>query len=129
MKVKQLVCYPSGTLEWVELDYERRYDDIYEGEYAYDLDQLYEIIGCDCVEQVSLHIPGIVILIDECGKVKCPARPHNELVSRLYGGYAFGDNIVGPAIFFRQVGPNFCPLASVDEARLSLCLGVALPDK
>ena len=129
MKVKNLVIYPSGTLEWVELDYDRRYDDIYEGEYAYDLDQFYKVIGCDCVEQVSLRIPDVVILIDESGKIKVPAQKHNELVSRLYGGYAFGDDIVGPAIFFRQVGPNLCPLLPVDEARLSLCLGVELPKK
>lgn len=129
MKVKNLVIYPSGKLEWVELDYNRRYDDIFEGEYAYDLDQIYRIIGCDCVEQVSLRIPGVVILIDESGKIKYPAQQHNELVSRLYGGYAFGDDIVGPAIFFRQEGPNLCPLHLADEARLSLFLGVQLPEK
>ena len=56
-----------------------------------------------------------------------PAQEHNELVSRLYGGYAFGDDIVGPAIFFRQEGPNLCPLQPVDVAKLSLCLGVPLP--
>lgn len=129
MKVKNLVIYPSGKLEWIELDYDRRYDDIYEGSYAYDLEQLYRIIGCDCVEQVSSFLPGIVFLIDESGKIKTPAKAHNELVSRLYGGYYFGDNIVGPAIFFKQVGPNLCPLNSVDEAKLSLALGVPLPGK
>lgn len=129
MKVKNLVVYSSGKLEWVELDYNRRYDDIFKGEYAYDLDQIYRIIGCDCVEQVSLRIPGVVILIDESGKIKYPAQLHNELVSRLYGGYAFGDDIVGPAIFFRQEGPNLCPLHPADEARLSLFLGVQLPEK
>ena len=129
MKVKNLVIYPSGKMEWVELDYNRRYDDIYCGDYAYDLKQIHRIIGCDMIEQVSLCLPNIVIFIDEIGKVKFPAQQHNELVSRLYGGYAFGDNIVGPAVFFRQVGPNVCPLLPADEARLSLFLGVELPDK
>ena len=127
MKVKHLVIYPSGKLEWVELDYNRRYDDIYEGEYAYELDQIHRILGCDCVEQVSLRIPGVVILIDESGKIKESPRLHNELVSRLYGGYAFGADIVGPAIFFRQEGPNIRPLLPADEVKLSLCLGVPLP--
>ena len=129
MKVKNLVIYPSGKLEWVELEYNRNFDDIYNGAYAYELDELYRIIGCDWVEQVSLRIPGIVILIDESGKIKTPAQKHNELVSRLYGGYAFGDDIVGPAIFFRQEGPNLCPLHPSDEAKLSLFLGVPLPGK
>lgn len=129
MKVKNLVIYPSGKLEWVLLDHNRRYDDIYEGEYAYDLHQIYPIIGCDCVEQVSLCIPGVVILIDESGRIKYPPQHHNELVSRLYGGYAFGHDIVGPAIFFRQEGPNLCPLLPADEAKLSLFLGVQLPEK
>lgn len=129
MKVKHLVIYPSGELKWVELDLQRRYDDIYEGDWAYDLDQIYEIIGCDCVEQVSLRIPGVVILIDESGKIKHPPQQHNELVSRLYGGYAFGDHIVGPALFFSQEDSNIRPLLPADESLLSLFLGVELPEQ
>lgn len=127
MKAEHLVIYPSGKLEWVELDMHPRFDDIYCGDWAYDLDQIYRIIGCDCVEQVSLQIPGVVILIDESGKIKEPAQEHNELVSRLYGGYAFGDDICGPAIFFSREGPNIRPLLPADQAKLSLCLGVPLP--
>ena len=129
MKVKHLVIYPSGDMKWVDLDFERRFDDIYEGEYAHDIDQIHDVLQCDCFEQVSLCIPGIVILIDESGKIKRPPLSHNELVSRLYGGYEFGDDIVGPALFYRQVGPNIIPLQPADEARLSLFLGVRLPEK
>lgn len=126
---KHLVIYPSGKMEWVELRRERKYDDIYCGNYAYDLNEIYRIIGADFFEQVSLQLPGIVILIDECGKIKYPPQAHNELASRLYGGYQFGDDIVGPAIFFKCIGPNIYPLDSADEARLSLFLGVKLPEK
>ena len=130
MKVdKHLVIYPSGEMKWVELHRARKFDDIYCGDYAYDLNEIYRVIGADFFEQVSLQLPGIVILIDECGKVKTPPQEHNELASRLYGGYPFGDDIVGPAIFFKQIGPNIYPLEPVDEARLSLFLGVKLPDK
>ena len=130
MKVdKHLVIYPSGAMKWVELHRVRRYDDIYFGDYAYDHDQIHQIIGCDLFEQVSLQLPGIVILVDECGKIKHPPQQHNELASRLYGGYAHGDDIVGPAVFFRMIGSNICPLEPVDEARLSFLLGVKLPEK
>lgn len=130
MKVdKHLVIYPSGEMKWVELHRARMFDDIYCGDYAYDLNDIYRVIGADFFEQVSLLLPGIVILIDECGKIKTPPQEHNELASRLYGGYQFGDDIVGPAIFFKQIGPNIYPLEPVDEARLSLFLGVKLPDK
>lgn len=129
MNVKHLVIYPSGELKWVGLELNRRYDDIYEGDWAYDLDQIHAVIGCDCFEQVSLRIPGIVILIDESGKIKTPPQQHNVLVSQLYGGYEFGDDIVGPAIFFRQQGPNIVPLLPSDESLLSLFLGVKLPEK
>lgn len=129
MQVKHLVIYPSGDMKWVDLDFERRFDDIYEGEFAHDIDQIYDVLQCDCFEQVSLRIPGIVILVDESGKIKSPPRSHNELASRLYGGYEFGDDIVGPALFFRQAGPNLIPLLPADEARLSLFLGVRLPEK
>ena len=126
---KHLLIYPSGKMEWVELHRERRYDDIYLGDYAYDLNEIYRVLGIDFFEQVSLRLSGIVILIDEVGKVKTPPQPHNELASRLYGGYEFGDDIVGPALFFKQIGPNIYPLDAADEARLSLFLGVKLPEK
>ena len=129
MKCKHLLIHPSGEMEWVELDRERRYDDIYEGEYAYNLNQIYQHLDCFCFEQVSLRLPDIVILIDECGKISFPPREHNELASRLYGGYPLYDDIVGPALFFRREGPNIRPLLPYDEARLSLFLGVELPDK
>lgn len=130
MKVdKHLVIYPSGDMKWIELHRARKYDDIYCGDYAYDLNEIHRILGADFFEQVSLQLHGIVILIDECGKIKTPPQEHNELASRLYGGYQFGDDIVGPAIFFKRIGPNIYPLEPFDETRLSLFLGVKLPEK
>ena len=129
MKAKHLLIHPSGEMEWVELDRERRYDDIYEGEYAYDLNQIDGLIGTDLFENVYSIIPGVVFLIDESGKLKSPPKQHNELASRLYGGYRFGDNIVGNALFFRLEGSSLAPLTLADEARISLVLGVVLPDK
>lgn len=129
MNVKHLVIYPSGDLKWIELDMKRRYDDIYCGYWAYDLDQIYRIIGCDCVEQVSSTIPDVVFLVDESGKIKNPPQHYNRLASKLYGGTRFGDPIVGPAIFFSREGSNIRPLLPLDEARLSFILGVSLPEK
>lgn len=129
MKEKHLLIHPSGNMEWVELDRERKYDDIYEGEYGYDLDQIDNMLQSDLFENVFSVLPGVVFLVDESGKIKDPPKEHNELASRLYGGYRFGDNIVGPALFFRLEGPNLVPLSSADEARISLFLGVQLPDK
>ena len=106
---KHLLLHPSGKMEWVELHRVRRYDDIYLGDYAYDLHGIYRALGVDFFEQVSLVLPGIVILIDDIGKLRNPPQPHNELASRLYGGYQFGDDIVGPALFFKQIGPNIYP--------------------
>ena len=128
MKVDHLVIYPSGELKWVSLDFNRRYDDLYCGEYAYNLDQIYKVIDCDCVEQVSTRIESLVMLIDESGKCKSPPQQHNELASRLYGGYRFGDFIAGPAIFFCQEGPNLRPVFPSTLSLLSLLLGVPLPE-
>lgn len=126
---KHLLIHPSGKMEWVELHRKRRYDDIYCGDYAYDLHEIYRVLGVDFFEQVSLCLPGIVILIDEIGKLRTPPQPHNELASRLYGGYQFGYDIVGPALFFKCIGPDIYPLDAADEARLSLFLGAKLPEK
>lgn len=122
---KYLVIYPSGELRWVELSSGR-----------HRLDQMHDIIGCSCVEQVRTMIPGICIVIDESGKIKMPPQPHNELASRLYYGYKVGmANIVGPAVVcaLRPTGPyqelDWFPLDPSELAKLSLCLGVKLPDK
>ena len=126
MKVdKYLVIYPSGELRWVALSSNLR-----------RLDQLHELIGCSCVEQVHTVIPGICIVIDESGKLKSPPQLHNELASRLYYGYHIGcDNIVGPAVVMalRPTGPyhelDWFPLDPSELAKLSLCLGVQIPGK
>ena len=129
MIAKHLTIYPSGEMKWVALHRKRIFDDVCCGQYSYDLDDIYKVIGCDCVETVSLRIENIVILIDESGKVKSPPQVHNQLVSKLYGGYLWGDYIAGPAIFFRSVGSWLEPLLPSDEDFFSLLLGVELPNK
>lgn len=124
---------PSGAISWISIDrvpYE--FDPSIEG---LSLDQVYAAIGCSCIEQVSTIIPGIVILIDESGKMKTPPQAHNELASRLYAGYLYGlDNIVGPAIVcaMRLTSPigeyDLFPLYHRELSQLSSILGVHLPE-
>lgn len=123
MKAKYLVIYPSGELRWEEFDSDHWFH------------RLYEVIGCYCVEQVRTVFPGIAILIDESGRVKDHPQEHNEIASRLYAGYLFGmDDIVGPAVVvaLRPVAPlmelDWGPLDPPELARLSLYLGVSVPD-
>lgn len=132
---KYLLIHPSGSLKWVDLERLPRHDSVYVGEAVLDVRDMYPIIGCSCVEQVRTVIPGIVILVDECGKVKNPAQAHNELASRLYAGWHYAlDDITGPALCF-SLKPtpygelDLFPLSPSDEAKLSLCLGMKLPDK
>ena len=132
---KHLVIYPSGKLAWAELEWAPRHDEVYEGRPGLDLKDLYRIIGCDCVEQVRTIIPGIVLVVDESGKIKPIPQPLNPIASKLYAGTAHGDPIVGPAVAFslRPTEPygemDWFPLSASDEAKLSLFLGVQLPDK
>lgn len=132
MTESHLMIYPSGELRWVEI--ERKPYKWIEGE-GLDQDRLHELIGCDCLEQVRTVLENIVLVIDESGKVKSPPQPHNEVASKLYLGYIQGmDDIVGPALVcsLSPIEPygelDWSPLAPVDLARLSLFLGVKLPD-
>lgn len=132
MTESHLMIYPSGELRWVEI--ERKPYEWIEGE-GLDQHRLHELIGCDCLEQVRTVLQDIVLVIDESGKIKSPPQAHNELASRLYYGYQIGmDDIVGPALVcsLRPTEPygemDWFPLAPVDLARLSLFLGVELPD-
>lgn len=87
MTEKFHVIYPSGEIRLEEINR------------AYLLDRMHEIIGCDCLEQVRTIVPGLVMIVDESGKIKDPPQDHNELASLLYMGYLKGpDDICGPAI-------------------------------
>ena len=133
MTERYLRIDPSGEISWISIDrvpYE--FDPSIDG---LCLDQIYAAIGCSCFEQVRTIIPGIVILIDESGKMKTPPQLHNELASRLYAGYLYGfDNIVGPAIVcaMRPTPPigehDLFPLYPKELQQLSAVLGVSLPD-
>lgn len=102
MLEKYLVIYPSGLMQWVELERKPRYDGIYNGEPALCLSDIREVIGCDWLEQVRTIFPGIVMMVDEVGKVLPQPKAHNELASRLYGGWVpeKHDDICGTAVLF-----------------------------
>lgn len=136
MVEKYLLLDPSGQISWIDLDREPNYGPVYQGDPALSFDQIYAAIGCDCVEQVRTVLHGLVLVIDESGKIKDPPQKHNELASKLYAGYHAGvDDICGPAIVMalRRSGPygeeDWSPLSDADLARLSLFLGVKLPNK
>ena len=133
MTEKYLRIDPSGEITLIQLD--RVLHKYCDGD-GPDLDQIHAAIGCSCMEQVRTVIPGIVLLIDESGKIKDPPQRHNEIASRLYYGFLIGkDDIVGPVIVaaLRPTEPygelDLFPLNDVELAKLSLCLGVELPDQ
>lgn len=132
MKDPYVLIEPSGKISWVEID--RVPYTWFDGE-SIDLKQVYSYIGCSCIEQVRTVMPGIALLIDESGRVKCPPQRHNEVASRLYAGWLLGrDNIVGPALVvaLRPTGPyhelDAFPLNAAELNKLSLYLGVEIPE-
>ena len=134
MTEKYLKIDPSGEISWISIDrVPYKFDPSILGPSA---DQIHAAIGCSCFEMVRTVLPGIVILVDESGKLKSPPQRHNELASRLYAGWLLGnDDICGPAIVFalRRTEPygeqDIFPLAPAELARLSLALGVPLPEE
>lgn len=134
MTEKYLRIDPTGEISWINIDrVPYKFDPSILGPSA---DQIYAAIGCSCFEMVRTVISGIVILVDESGKLKSPPQRHNELASRLYAGWLLGhDDIVGPAIVFaeRRTEPygehDIFPLNDVELAKLSLALGVQLPEE
>lgn len=136
MKEKYLRIDPSGELSWIELERLPRHDDVFCCAEAIRISDLYPVLDCDFIEIVRTVLPGIVIVIDDAGKLLFPPKPHNDLASRLYAGWLCGrDNIVGIAVVFaeRPFEPlgelDLFPLSSSEESLLSLALGVCIPDK
>ena len=134
MTEKYLKIDPSGEISWIQID---------RVPYSFDPsilgpsgDQIRAAIGCSSYEIVRTVLRGISIVVDESGKIKNPPQRHNHLASQLYGGWLMGlDNIAGPAIVFaeRLTEPygemDLFPLSPVNLARLSLCLGVPIPEE
>lgn len=125
---------PDGTLSWIPLCRKPRFTCVYHGEQALDIADLYPVIGCSCVEQVYTRIRGVVIMVDESGKIKNPPQPVNPLASKLYAGAPYGDMIHGPAVVFalRPTPPigelDIFPLNKSELSLLSVCLGVSIPE-
>lgn len=124
---------PDGTLSWIPLCRKPRFNCVYHGEAALDITDLYPVIGCSCVEQVYTRIRGVVIMVDDSGRIKNPPQPVNRLASKLYAGAPYGDMIHGPAVVFalRPTPPigehDLFPLTKSELSLLSVCLGVPIP--
>ena len=133
MTESHLMIYPSGELRWVQI--ERKPYKFIDGE-GLDQDRIHQLIGCDCLEQVRTVLANIVLVVDESGRIKDPPQQHNMFASRLYYGYLAGmDDIVGPALVCslrptESYGEmDWGPLSKSDLLRLSLALGLNIPDQ
>ncbi len=81
------------------------------------LDACYNALGCSTIETAPTVIRGIVLLIDESGKLWDGWHNRiNKVASILYG--LDWDPIVGDAILARVDGENLVPLTSDDVDRL-----------
>ena len=86
-------------------------------------DTVHREIDCDCYEHVRIHANlSCSFLVDECGKLKDPAKPVNYRASVFYPGAAFGDPLVGD-VFVCDIGlvdgeSDFVPLSDEKEERL-----------
>lgn len=80
------------------------------------LEGLHKALECDCVESVRTVLPGILLIVDESGKVKTPPKELNLYASMLYGGFIHGEYIAGDAMLAteRQVDGEmeWAPLSS-----------------
>ena len=90
-----LVVEPDRSVRWELVDHDGW------------LDRLYQIIGCDCVESVRTVDPGLLLIIDESGRLKDPPKQHNRGASNFYLGWLRMRqapwDIVGTALFAAEV--------------------------
>ena len=97
------------------------------------LSDLYPVIGCSCIETVAVG-HGLVLLVDESGKIKDPPQPLNPFASRFYRGSMFGDFIHGTVVFCNlamipgDYEFDLYPLTSDQLSLVELVLGVQAPD-
>lgn len=81
------------------------------------LDACYNALGCSTIQTAPTVLHGIVLVIDEEGKLWDGWQNRiNKVASILYG--SDWDPIVGDAILARVDGENLVPLTSADADRL-----------
>lgn len=81
------------------------------------LDACYNVLSCSCIQTAPTVIRGIVLVIDEEGKLWDGWENRiNKVATVLYGSYS--DPIVGDAILARVDGENLVPLSPYDIHRI-----------
>lgn len=84
------------------------------------LQACYKAIECDCIETVPTVISGLILIIDESGKLKDGWETrYNTLATVLYGRYGLVDPITGNAILARVQGDEIVPLTPSDIERVT----------
>ena len=81
-----------------------------------------EAIGCDWIELVEaepLAKDGLLMMIDEEGKLKPGGALINATASALYGTERHGDPIMGNAVIVRTTGENLELLTAGEAERLA----------
>ena len=81
-----------------------------------------EAIGCDWIELVEaepLAKDGLLMMIDEEGKLKPGGALINATASALYGTEQHGDPIMGNAVIVRTTGENLELLTAGEAERLA----------
>ena len=82
-----------------------------------------EAIGCDWIELVEaepLAKDGLLMMIDEEGKLKPGGALINATASALYGTERHGDPIMGNAVIVRTTGENLELLTSGEAEQLAV---------
>ena len=114
------VIYSDGSIKWIRTNQNRMAADFRKA------------IDCNWLENVYTLIPGIVIIVDEVGKVKQAPQRYNPLASLLYGGAEYGDFIHGPAVVasigLTDEGMDWIPLKGAQIHLLQNWLGIELPE-
>lgn len=87
------------------------------------LQACYRAIDCDCIEVVQTVIRGLIMIVDESGKLKDGWQAkHNIVATTLYGRYGLVDPIVGDVILARVQNDEIVPLTSSDIERVMNCM-------
>lgn len=120
LKEKYLVINPSGSVKWIHTDRKHMAADFR------------KVIRCNWLENVYTVLPGIVIIVDEVGKVRQDPQIFNPVASRLYGGAPYGDFIHGPAVVacigLTDEGMDWIPLQQSQLQLLQNWLQIELPE-
>ena len=94
------------------------------------LPEFYKALDCDSLENVRTVLRDVCLIVDECGKIKTPAKSCNEFASCFYMGAIQGQDYIAGSVILAAIHlvdgeSDWVPLSEFEFGCVTMYLAAA----